>query len=274
MDEVAPEEDNIQPMSGDDSPLALLVEDNAELLNYLQSHLAEKYRVILANDGVEGLEKAKEYMPDVVVSDIMMPKMDGLEMLDRLRNDFQTSHIPIILLSAKSSVESQLEGMKYGADSYITKPFSPDILKAQIENLILQRKRLAEHFSIEKRVISLSPTEVVITSKDEEFLKKVMEIVEENISNTDFNIDQIASYAGLGRSTFFKKVKGLTGMSPVELVREMRIKRAHQLLISGEYSISEIAFQTGFNSAAYFSTCFKEKYNQTPSEYLLSRKVL
>lgn len=274
MDEFVPEEDITPPQLGDDSPLALLVEDNHELLTYLHNHLAEKYRVVMAADGVEGLEKAREFMPDIIISDIMMPKMDGIEMLDRLRNDFQTSHIPIILLSAKSSIESQLEGIKYGADSYITKPFSPDILKAQIENLILQRKRLAEHFSVEKRVVSVSPAEVVITSKDEEFLKKVMEIVEENIPNTDFNIDQIASYAGLGRSTFFKKIKSLTGMSPVELVREMRIKRAHQLLISGEYSISEIAFQTGFNSAAYFSTCFKEKYNQTPSEYLSGTKLL
>ena len=254
----------------DDAPLLLLVEDNPELLNYLQNLFAENYRIITAMDGAEGLVKSQENAPDLIVSDIMMPKMNGIEMLDKLRNDFQTSHIPIILLSAKSSIESQLQGIKYGADAYITKPFNPDVLQAQIDNLIRQRKRLTEHLGVEKRIISITPHEVVITSKDEAFLEKVMEIIEENISNTDFNIDQIASFACLGRSTFFKKVKGLTGMSPVELVREMRIKRAHQLLISGEYSISEIAFQTGFNSAAYFSTSFKEKYNQTPSQYLSS----
>jgi len=251
----------------ENAPLLLLVEDHVELRNFLSIQFRKKFRIIEAVDGVDGLEKAKSELPDLIVSDIMMPNMDGIQLLDQLKNDFQTSHIPIILLSAKSSVENQIEGIRYGADAYLTKPFSPDILGAQVENLIQQRRKLLERYSGEKRVVELNPQEVVITSKDEEFIKQVLKIVEENIPNSDFNIDEIASVVGLGRSTFFKKLKGLTGMAPVELVREIRIKRAVQLLKSGEYSISEIAFLTGFNSAGYFSTCFKEKHHQSPSEF-------
>lgn len=256
--------------AGEDAPLLLLVEDHAELRNFLCMQFRKTFRMIEAEDGADGLAQAIKHMPDLIISDIMMPNMDGIQMLDRLKNDFQTSHIPIILLSAKASIETQIEGLRYGADAYLTKPFSTELLSVQVENLIQQRRKLMEHYTGEKRLIELHPNEVVITSKDEEFIKQVLKIVEENIPNAGFNIDEIASIVGLGRSTFFKKLKGLTGMAPVELVREFRIKRAAQLLKSGEYSISEIAYMTGFNSAGYFSTCFREKYHQTPSEYQIN----
>jgi signal transduction histidine kinase/ligand-binding sensor domain-containing protein/AraC-like DNA-binding protein/ActR/RegA family two-component response regulator len=249
------------------APLLMLVEDQSELRNFLTMQFGRKYRIVEAADGVEGLDKAKEFQPDLIVSDIMMPNMDGIEMLDRLKNDFHTSHIPVILLSAKSSLENQIEGLRYGADAYLTKPFSPELLNLQVENMVRQRRMLIDHLQGEERTVELNPKVLVITSRDEAFLKQVTRIIEENIPNVDFNIEGIASVAGLGRSTFFKKVKGLTGLAPVELVRDFRIKRAAQLLQSGEYSISEIAFLTGFNSAAYFSTCFKEKFLQTPSDY-------
>jgi len=249
------------------APLLMLVEDHSELRNFLSAQFRRKFRIVEAIDGAEGLIKARKLLPDLIVSDVMMPNMDGIEMLDHLKNDFKTSHIPVILLSAKSTVENQVEGLRYGADIYMTKPFSPEILIYQVENLLQQRRKLMEYLRGENKKVELNPENVMVTSKDEEFLKQLTRIVDDNIPNSNFNIEEIAAVVGLGRSSFFKKVKGLTGFAPVELVRDFRIKRAVQLMQSGDYSISEIAFLSGFNSAAYFSTCFKEKYLETPSEY-------
>ncbi|UKT65201.1 hybrid sensor histidine kinase/response regulator transcription factor [Pedobacter mucosus] len=248
----------------------LLVEDNIDLRRFLEIKLSGLYRVTSANNGAEGLKLAKSIIPDLIISDVMMPLMNGIEMLDKLRHNDITSHIPVIMLTAKSSIESQIEGLKYGADIYLTKPFHTDFLLAAIDNLITSRKKLFEYLSTqqEKRVLNLEPGEIIITSKDEEFLKQVIQIVEDRMKDPEFNIDDVATAINMGRSTFYKKLKSLSSLSPVELVRDMRLKRSRQLLDSGSYSVSEAGYLSGFNSSPYFSTCFKEKYKISPSAYL------
>ncbi len=246
----------------------LLVEDNRDLRGFLADQLNDIYQVLQAADGEQGLAVAKAKLPDLIISDVMMPNMDGIAMLESLKNDLTTSHIPVILLTAKSSVENQINGLKYGADFYITKPFHIDHILASMENLIKQRKNLYNAYSGGKKTIKLEPGEIVITSKDEKFLKEIIIIVEESMANPQFNIDSVAAAIGMGRTTFYKKLKGLTNMSPVEFVRDMRLKRGKQLMDAGENTISEIAYMVGFSSSGYFSTCFKEEYKISPSDYL------
>jgi DNA-binding response OmpR family regulator len=249
-------------------PLLLVVEDNADLQAFLKTQLNTLYRVETADNGEEGLAKALELQPDLVLSDIMMPKMNGIEMLDKLKNTLATSHIPVILLTAKSAIESQIEGLDYGADYYIIKPFRHDFLVAAIRNLISQRKKILNSLLEGKKTIQLEPSEVTITSRDEAFLQQIVAIVEEKMTDVDFNIDTVAETVAMGRTTFYRKFKGLTGLAPVEFVREMRLKRAKQLLDADSGNISEIAYSVGFNNAKYFSTCFKARYGVTPSEYV------
>jgi signal transduction histidine kinase/ligand-binding sensor domain-containing protein/AraC-like DNA-binding protein len=251
-------------------PLVLLVDDNNELRRFLADQLKEFYRVVEARDGKEGLEVALKLVPDLIMSDVMMPEMDGIELLDRLKSNVATSHIPVVLLTAKSSVENQIEGLKYGADYYITKPFQTNFILASIDNLLKQRKKVFESLLANKKTIELNPGEIVITSKDEIFLKEIIDIVENGMVDVEFNIDTVAESIGMGRTTFYKKFKSLTNLAPVEFVREMRLKRAKQFLDANGQNISEIAYAVGFNSAKYFSTCFKEEYGISPSEYLKS----
>jgi signal transduction histidine kinase/ligand-binding sensor domain-containing protein/DNA-binding response OmpR family regulator len=256
-----------------DKPVTvLIVEDNMDLRLYIRNRFSDNYNVIEAVDGLDGLKKAKSGTPDLIISDIMMPGMDGIEMIDNLRNDFATSHIPIILLTAKSSIENIIEGIKYGADFYITKPFSMELLATSIATLIDKRKKIIERFYNQMKIVDLSPDEIIVTARDEEFLKQVIKIIEENMSNPNFHVDKIATSVGLGRTTFFKKLKGLTGFAPVEFMREMKLKRGYQLLESSEYTVSEIAFMLGFSDAGYFTKCFKEKFNSTPTDILKKNK--
>jgi len=253
--------------------LVLLVEDNPELRAFLTGQLSAFYRVTEAEDGVEGLKAAIDLLPDLIISDIMMPNMNGIKMLDLLKHNSITSHIPIILLSAKSAIESQIEGLRYGADFYITKPFHTDHILMSVSNLLMQRRRLFESLlANDKKIVQLKPDEILITSRDEEFLNAVLRIVEERIEDSGFNIDNVAEAVGLGRTTFYKKLKSLTGQAPVEFVKDMRLQRAKQLLDTGSFTISEIAYKIGFSSSGYFSTCFKEKYKLSPSDYLKNYK--
>ncbi len=253
-------------------PLLLLVEDNSDLRSFLKAQLSSKYRVEAAKNGKEGLDKALKLMPDVILSDVMMPVMDGIQMLDRLKNNITTSHIPVVLLSAKFSVESQIEGLKYGADHYIAKPFQNEYLLASLDNLILQRKRLFESILKGKKEadkeIDISPSPITITSNDEQFLQKVILTVEEKMGDVQFNIDVVADAMNMSRSPFYKKLKSLTGLSPVEFVKEIRLKRSIQYLDAGEHNIATIAYEAGFSNAKYFSTCFKQRFGQSPSDYI------
>jgi len=271
-----------------DAPLVLLVEDNDELRFFLQRQLGEHYRVETAKDGQDGLEKAVELLPDLIVSDIMMPNMDGIQMLDNIKNNAETSHIPVVLLSAKYSVESRIEGLKYGADNYITKPFHNEVLIASIDNLLRQRKMLfqsmlqkQEQISPEPilqetprdETVSPPPTVKIMTSRDELFLKDIIQIVEEKMVQSEFNIEILADAMAMSRTTFNKKFKSLSGITPVEFVKDRRLQLAKQLLDTGASNISEVAYEVGFNNPKYFSTCFKEKFHLTPSDYMKTKGV-
>lgn len=256
-----------------EAPLVLVVEDNPDLRAFLSVKLSSSYRIQTARDGREGSGMARQLSPDLIISDVLMPYMDGIQMLNELKNDELTSHIPVILLTAKSSVESRLQGLKYGADIYMTKPFHNEVLMASIDNLIKQRRKLFERIAgISVKTPGHEPTQPVTTSKDEEFLKEVIQLVKEKMTDPDFNIDDIAAGIGMGRTTFYKKLKSLTSFSPVEFVRELRLKQSKELLDAGTHTISEAAYASGFNSVAYFSTCFKEKYAMSPSMYLKTIK--
>lgn len=250
-------------------PLLLLVEDSHELRSFLTSQLSAYYRVKSASNGKVGLQMAVQLLPDIVVSDVMMPEMDGIEMLDRLKTNQATSHIPVILLTAKSSVESQLQGLKYGADHYFSKPFHKEILLTAMANLIKQRRQLFDGL-VKDKVIDLKPGQVVITSKDEVFLKNVIRVVENGMADADFNVDMVADAMSMARATFYKKFKSLTDVSMSDFIRDMRLERAKQLIDAGENRISTVAYMVGFNNPKYLSTCFKDKFNITPTDYLKS----
>lgn len=249
-------------------PEVLIVEDNYELRKFLKNQLQSFYRILEAENGKEAWAIATKKLPDLIVSDIMMPEMDGIELLDALKNATETSHIPVILLTAKSSVESKIEALNYGADYYITKPFDTDFLLASIENLIKQRRKIFEQLQTNVKTIALEPSEIIITTKDEQFLKDIIAIVENNLTDSKLNIDTIANALKMSRVTFNRKFKSLTNRTPVEFVRDMRIKRAKQFLDTGETDIASVAYKVGFNDPGYFSTCFKESCKISPSDYL------
>jgi signal transduction histidine kinase/ligand-binding sensor domain-containing protein/DNA-binding response OmpR family regulator len=256
-----------------EAPLLLLVEDNSDLCLFLRGQLSESFRVETASNGKEGWEKALALVPDLIVSDIMMPEMDGIQLLDKIKNDIHTSHIPVVLLSAKYSIESQVEGLKYGADCYITKPFNNALLVASINNILRQRKKLSELLVQRKRPASVNADRVVMTSKDEAFIKNVILTVEERMIDAQFKIETIAEAMAMGQKTFYRKLKSLTGVAPGEFVRDIRLQKAKQLLDTHTNNVSEVAYLVGFTSPKYFATCFKEKYQVSPSDYLKSGQV-
>lgn len=266
--------------------LMLLVEDNQELREFLRSIFAPVYRVVEAADGMEGWTKALKYLPDIIISDVMMPEKDGIEMTRELRADMTTSHIPIILLTAKTTIESKLQGLEYGADDYITKPFSATYLQARVENLLVQRKKLQSFYRDSLMKISLSdnkeeeavpveenmpqPEESSVpemSPNDRKFMDKLLELMEKNLDNGDLVVDDLVRELAVSRSVFFKKLKTLTGLAPIEFIREMRIKRAAQLIETGEFSMTQISYMVGINDPRYFSKCFKAQTGMTPTEY-------
>jgi DNA-binding response OmpR family regulator len=258
---------------GTELPLLLLVEDNNDLRQFLARQLSEFYRVDVASDGKEGWQKAISLLPDVIVSDVMMPVMNGIQLLDKLKNDINTSHIPVVLLSAKYSIESQVEGMNYGADYYIAKPFNNELLVASINNLLRQRQKLFELMVQRKRPVALDPTPILVTSKDETFIKNVILAVEDKMADPQFRIETIAEIMAMSQKTFYRKFKSLTGITPAEFVRDIRLKKAKQLLDTHENNVSEVAYLVGFASPKYFATCFREKYQMSPSEYLKCKLI-
>jgi DNA-binding response OmpR family regulator len=264
-------EENTNRLKAIEGASVLLVEDNSDLREFLAAQLGKHYNVETASDGVEGWEKARAILPDLILSDVMMPRMGGIALLDKLKNEISTSHIPVVLLSAKFSVEDQIEGLRYGADYYIAKPFNNEFLFAAISNLIKQRKSIFGAMVDKKEYVAIEPTAIVITDRDKIFLEKIIEIVEQNMENSEFNIDAAAEIMGMARSTFYRKFKSLTNLAPVEFVRDMRVQRGKQYLDAGEKSIAVIAYTVGFNNAKYFSSCFRDKYNITPSEYIRSK---
>ena len=265
--------------------LMLLVEDNAELRIFLRSIFSPEYRIVEAADGMEGCDKALKLLPDIIISDVMMPEKDGIAMTRELRADMTTSHIPIVLLTAKSSIESKLEGLEYGADDYITKPFSATYLKARVKNLLVQRQKLqmlyrqdlmsagmAIPVSDEQTEKCLtdnpeSDKSPVMSPNDRKFMDRLVEFMEKNMDNGELIVDDFVHELAVSRSVFFKKLKTLTGLAPIEFIKEMRINRAVQLIETGEYSMTQISYMVGINDPRYFSKCFKQKMGMTPTEY-------
>lgn len=248
----------------------LLIEDDEEVCIFLEDKLKKHFIVEVAHDGLTGWDLAKEEQPNLIVCDVMMPKMDGFEVTRKIRSDFQTSHIPIILLTAHSSIEHQLEGINSGADAYITKPFSTKYLISRIIKLIEQREKLYHKFAHEPGMVQ--PT-ISTTDKDAEFIEKINSIIEQHLSNTGFTVDDFSREVNMGRTIFFQKMKGITNYSPNEYIRIIRLKKATELLKTTELNISEIAYEVGFNDPDYFSKCFKEQFGITPRQFRKSEKI-
>nr|WP_044654145.1 hybrid sensor histidine kinase/response regulator transcription factor [Bacteroides acidifaciens] len=262
----------------------LVVEDNEELKAFLRNILSENYTVITASNGEEGLQRAADNLPDLIISDVMMPVMDGLEMVRLIKENNNICHIPIIVLSAKASLDDRIAGLEQGIDDYITKPFSATYLKTRIASLLRQRKALQEIYmnklmegknsssAAAPVADSLTPSQPQITPYDEQFMEKVMEFMEEQMDNAELTIDEFAERLMLSRTIFYRKLKSIIGLTPVDFIREIRIKRAVQLIDSGEYNFSQVAYMTGFNDPKYFSKCFKKVIGITPSEYKEKKK--
>lgn len=265
---------NSNPIENENAelPLVLIVEDNFELRLFLKNQLQKFYRILEAENGREGLFIAEKHLPDLIVSDITMPEMDGIELLKSIKLNSEISHIPFILLTAKSSIENQIEGLKYGADFYITKPFSTEFLLASVENLLKSRRLFFENLQNTTTVVSLDPSEIVITTKDEQFLKDIIAIVEEKSSDSNFNVEVLIKSLNVSRATFNRKFKSLTNITAVEFIKEIRVKRGKQYMDAGEKDIATVAYNVGFNNAGYFSTCFKEVFGMSPSDYIKNNR--
>lgn len=246
-------------------PLILIVDDHEDMINYLKVEYLLVFRVISAKNGVEALDKAIQNLPDLILSDIMMPIMDGITLTKKLKSELKTSHIPIILLTARSIEENVLEGLETGADDYVTKPFSTKILQYRILNLIENRKKLREQFS-GNHLINLS--NITTTSADKKFMELALKIIDENLMDPKFDNDFFIREMGMSRSVVYSKLNAITGKTVSEFIRAIRLKTAAQILLQNDLSIGEILYKVGFNNRAYFSKCFKEEYGMSASEYV------
>ncbi|WP_163397400.1 hybrid sensor histidine kinase/response regulator transcription factor [Flavobacterium fluviatile] len=248
----------------EDKPTILVVEDHKELRSFIKNILKEDYNIITADNGKSALKKAVIFLPTVVVSDVIMPEMVGTELCAKIKENPLTSHIPVILLTSRSSLIYKFEGLNSGADDYISKPFNLIEFKLRIKNIIESSQRLKDKFTKED---AFTPTDVVLTSVDDELLKKAFKIVEENIANNQFDIPQFCSELGVSRTMLFLKIKTWTDCTPNEFIHEIRLKAAAQLLEQHKINISQVSYKVGFNNPKYFSKCFQKKYGITPSEY-------
>jgi DNA-binding response OmpR family regulator len=242
----------------------VLVDDDLELLNFESNLLNEYYNVLLARNGSEALDVLRENNVNLVVCDIMMPGMDGFEFTRRIKSDIEFSHIPVILLTAKVNVESKVQGFEIGADAYIEKPFSLEVLMAQIANLLQNREKLRETFLKHPYIGANS---VALTKSDEEFIRKLHAIVVENIDNSGFIVEEIAEHFNMSRASFYRKIKGVLNLTPNEYIRVERLKRAAQLLKEKTYKVNEICYMVGFNSPSYFSKCFQQQFGVLPKDF-------
>jgi signal transduction histidine kinase/DNA-binding response OmpR family regulator len=250
--------------------IILVVEDNADFRDYIRGCLEPLYSVVEAKDGREGMQKAQKIIPDLIISDIMMPEVDGYALCRVLKKDIKTSHIPLILLTAKVSEENIVKGLETGADDYITKPFSTKILCARIKNLINLRCHLQ---LTRKRQMTLQPAEISVSSVDEQFYKELQDVIEKNLSDPEFNVEQLGKKLYMSRATLYRKIMALTGDPPLKFIRSCRLKRAAQLLKANFGNVTEVAVEVGFSNIAHFSQCFREEFHQLPSNFLTSESV-
>ncbi len=263
-------------------PVVLVVEDNMDIREYIETSLAPKFQVLTAANGKEGYDKAIGAIPDIIVSDIMMPVMNGMEMLKLVKGDMRTSHIPIILLTAKDTIQDKEEGYDFGADSYLTKPFSAKLLISRINNIIESRKLLASIISAKLRnagnetateTESAEPnghSPLKLSRIDEEFIQKFTDIVEENITSDKLDMPYMQEAMGMSHSTLYRKIKGLTGMSGNEFIRKIRLKHGYKALEEG-LNVSEAAYACGFNDVGHFRNSFRDEFGINPSQFIKER---
>nr|WP_319397555.1 two-component regulator propeller domain-containing protein [uncultured Carboxylicivirga sp.] len=258
-------EAKIKGKKAKEKPVVLLIEDNVDFRLFMHETLEETYEVHEAGDGVEGYEEAIKVVPDMIISDVMMPRMDGLELCRKLKNDARTSHIPLILLTARTADEDKIKGLEIGADDYITKPFNMDLLLLRIQNLVEKQHKAQKQF---QKNVDINPSAIEITSLDEKLIKKAISCVEKNISESKFSVEDLSKELGMSRVYLYKKLMAITGKSPVEFIRIIRLKRGAQLLEKSQLTVAEIAYEVGFNSPRYFSKYFKEEYGMLPTAYI------
>lgn len=244
----------------------LIVEDNAEVRAFMRSIFSSTYTVLEAENGHEGVAVAEAEAPEVILSDVMMPGMDGIAFCKHIKGNISTSHIPIILLTARTSVVFQLEGMENGADDYITKPFNPQLLQLKVRNLIQSREQLKKLFH-DSNTLDLEPRKVSITSSDANFIQSALDSIERNMSNSDYSVEEFGKDVGMSRMQLYRKLKALTGMSANEFIRSIRLKRAAQLLSQNQLTVAEVTYEVGFTDLQYFRSCFKKQFGTNPSEY-------
>jgi signal transduction histidine kinase/DNA-binding response OmpR family regulator len=247
----------------------LLVEDNHDFRFYLKDNLSETFNIIEACNGKEGWQKALAMHPNMVVSDISMPEMNGIDLCRKIRNDKRTSHIPVVLLTALTSEEQQLHGLETGANDYLTKPLNFEILLSKLKNILAIQQDMRKTY---QKQVEVNPSEVIVESADEAFIKQVLQLIEKNIDNCDFSVEQLSSELYVSRVTLYKRTLSVTGKSPVELIRSIRLRRAAQLLETGRLTISQISYKVGFKSQKYFVRSFKAEFNCLPSTYINAKK--
>ena len=259
------EESGTEPASKQYRYTLLVVEDSPEMQSFVVRQLSSEYQVLTALNGVEALNVLKEHTVNLVITDIMMPEMDGLELCEHLKSELDYSHIPIILLTAKTTLQAKIEGMKLGADVYIEKPFSVEYLKVCVSNLLSNREKLRVSFVHSPFVQTNS---MAMTKADETFLKTLKEVVVENMQNPDFCLDDMASLLNMSRSSLNRKIKGILDMTPNDYIRLERLKKAAQLLKEGECKINEVCYMTGFNTPSYFTKCFQKQFGILPKDFV------
>ncbi|WP_422082469.1 tetratricopeptide repeat protein [Ulvibacterium sp.] len=248
-----------------DLPAILLVEDNEDMLHFIKTRLVETYRIIEARNGEEGIKMAMAHLPDLLITDLMMPKMDGMELCKKLKTNLETSHIPVIMLTARAGVENKIEGLETGADDYLTKPFDAKELAVRVKNLIDQRQRLRAHYR--DNAYTVHPEKITTTSLDRKFLEQVLDLLEKKYTDANFGVPQMQRALAMSKTQLHRKIKALTNESPGELLRNFRLKRAAQLLSQKADTVTQIAYQVGFNNLSYFAKCFKALYGVAPSSY-------
>jgi len=247
----------------------LLVDDNKEIVEFLSKDLRTEYVVFTARNGKEGLNIIETHSIQLIISDIKMPVMDGFEFCHQLKSSLNWSHIPIILLTAKNTLQSKIQGLEVGADAYIEKPFSPEHLKAQIKNLLGNRNKIKEYFATSPLAHMSS---MAYSKADEDFLGRLNEFIFNNIENTNLDVDLLAKIMNMSRPTLYRKIKEISDLTPTELIGVARLKKAAELLISGDYKIFEVAMMAGFNSQSSFGKAFLKQFKVTPSEFQLLKK--
>ena len=252
------------------NPVILLVDDNEEILEFLSTDLGDKYKVITALNGKDALEILNKETVHLVISDVMMPGIDGFQLCREIKTNRDYSHIPVILLTAKNTLQSKIEGLEHGADAYIEKPFSPEYLNVQISNLLINRNKIKEHFANSPLAHIKS---MAYSKADEEFLEELNNMIYANIENADLDVEQLAKKMNMSRPTFYRKIKVVSDLTPNELINLARLKKAAELLAEGNYRIYEVASMVGYNSQTNFGRSFLKQFGITPRDYLTIKQA-